>query len=98
MNKERLMQILLDAKMTEKAARIGDRYNQYMFRVLSDATKPEIKAAVEELFNVKVESVSTMRVPPRTRRFRGRMGVRNGWKKAYVRLSEGHEIDFMVAG
>ncbi len=94
MNQERLLQILVEPKMTEKAARAADLHRQYMFRVLKNATKPEIKAAVEQLFKVEVEAVTTSVVRPKTRNFRGRPGALNAWKKAFVKLKEGFEIDF----
>ena len=96
MNSERLHQILVSSKVSEKAARVADKNRQYVFRVLDDASKPEIKAAVEELFQVKVERVTTSNVPARLRRFRGQVGVKQGWKKAYVKLEPGQDIDFMV--
>lgn len=96
MNRERLLQILVSPKISEKTARAADRNRQYVFRVLNDATKPEIKAAVEELFKVTVERVTTSNVPARVRRFRGEVGVKQGWKKAYVKLGPGQDIDFMV--
>ena len=97
MNQERVLQILLQPKVTEKSARIGERHNQYMFRVLKDATKIEIKTAVEQLYKVEVSKVTTLVVKPRTRRFRNRVGVKSSWKKAYVSLKDGFEIDFMGA-
>jgi|TARA_B110000263_G_C14941465_1_gene343868 large subunit ribosomal protein L23 len=96
MIRERLLQILVEPKISEKAARAADEHRQYVFRVLSDATKPEVKAAVEELFSVKVEDVTVLNVPAKTRHFRGNAGVRQGWKKAYVKLEPGFELDFMV--
>ena len=96
MNRERLLQILVSPKVSEKAARAADRDRQYVFQVIKDATKPEIKAAVEDLFKVKVERVTTSNVPARIRRFRGSVGVKQGWKKAYVKLEPGFDIDFMV--
>lgn len=95
MNQERLLQVLVEPKMSEKAARVAEMHRQYMFKVLDDATKPEIKAAVEQLFKVEVEAVTTAVVRARTRNFRNRSGVRNGWKKAFVKLKEGFEIDFL---
>jgi len=83
--------------VTEKSARLSERHGQYMFRVITDASKPEIKAAVEHLFKVQVSSVTTAIVKPRTRRFRNRIGVRSSWKKAFVSLKDGFEIDFMGA-
>lgn len=96
MNRERLMQILVEPKISEKAARAADLNRQYVFRVLSDATKPEIKAAVEELFSVKVETVQVSNVPAKTRVFRGSVGMRQAWKKAYVKLEPGFDIDFLA--
>lgn len=98
MNKERLLKILLLPHTTEKTMRcLSDR--QYALRVLLDATKLEIKLAVELLFNVKVCSVRTLQVKSKQRR-RGRtIGRTQRWKKAYVTLEEGHEIDaFTEAG
>ena len=95
MNQERLMQILLEPKISEKASRVGDLHRQYVFRVISDANKPEIKAAVEQLFKVEVEGVQVSNTPPRAKRFRGQLGTRTGWKKAYVKLKPGFEIDYM---
>jgi large subunit ribosomal protein L23 len=95
MNRERLMQVLVEPKISEKAARVADLYRQYVFRVLQNATKPEIKAAVEELFSVKVENVTVTNVPAKTRHFRGTAGVKQGWKKAYVKLEPGFDIDFL---
>jgi len=96
MNRERLMQILVEPKISEKAARAADLHRQYVFRVLPDASKPEIKAAVEELFSVKVEGVTVSNVPAKTRYFRGTAGVRQAWKKAYVKLEPGFDIDFLA--
>lgn len=95
MNRERLMQVLVEPKISEKAARLADLHRQYVFRVLQNATKPEIKAAVEELFSVKVENVTVTNVPAKTRHFRGTAGVRQSWKKAYVKLEPGFDIDFL---
>ena len=95
MNQERLMQVLLEPKISEKGARLADLHRQYVFKVLMNATKPEIKAAVEQLFKVEVEAVTTSTVPSRFRSFRGRAGVRSAWKKAYVKLKAGFEIDFL---
>ena len=76
MDKERLMQVLLAPQVSEKSTFVGERNNQYVFRVAADATKPEIKAAVEGLFNVKVVAVNTVRQLGKTKRFRGRIGKR----------------------
>ena len=95
MNQERLLQVLVEPKLSEKGARVADLYRQYMFKVLNDATKPEIKAAVEQLFKVEVEHVTTSTVHARARTFKGRTGVRGAWKKAFVKLKEGFEINFV---
>ena len=97
MSQERLYKVLLGPVISEKAAAAGDTSNQVAFKVLRDAAKPEIKAAVEKLFDVKVEEVRTLLVKGKTKRTRHGMGVRSDWKKAYVRLAEGQEIDFSVA-
>ncbi|MSR14883.1 MAG: 50S ribosomal protein L23 [Gammaproteobacteria bacterium] len=97
MTPERLLQVLVAPQMSEKATRLGDKHNQYVFKVLNDATKPEIKAAVEQLFTVQVASVRVLNVAPRTKQFKGRVGVRQGWKKAYVSLKDGFTIDFLSA-
>ena len=93
MNQERLLQVLVEPKITEKGSR-AEIDRQYMFRVLNDATKPEIKAAVESLFKVEVEAVTTSIVRARTRRFKNRMGTQPAWKKAFVKLKDGFELDF----
>jgi len=94
MSKERLMKILLSPVVSEKSAIAADRANQFGFKVVTDATKPEIAAAVELMFDVKVEQVRTVNVKGKQKRFGAMMGKRNNWKKAYVRLQEGHDIDF----
>jgi len=95
-NTERLMKVLLAPVISEKGTFVGEKHNQYLFRVMSDATKPEIKAAVELLFKTKVDSVTVARVKGKQKRFGRFMGRRNNWKKAYVRLAEGQEINFAV--
>ena len=94
MSKERLMKILLSPVVSEKSAMAADRANQFGFKVVADATKPEIAQAVELLFDVKVKNVRTVNVKGKQKRFGAVMGRRNNWKKAYVRLQEGHDIDF----
>jgi large subunit ribosomal protein L23 len=91
---ERLMQVILAPVISEKSTFVADKANQVIFRVASDATKPEIKAAVEFMFNVQVESVSTSNVRGKVKRFGQMMGRRNHWKKAYVSLKAGQEINF----
>lgn len=95
MNQERIFQILRAPHVSEKASVQGDAHNQVVFEVAKDAAKPEIAAAVAALFGVKVEGVTTVNVRPKQKRFRGRPGVRGGWKKAYVTLAQGEEIDFL---
>ncbi len=98
MNQERLMQVLLAPQISEKATYIADKNEQVVFRVASDATKPEIKAAVELLFKVEVESVQVANVKGKVKRFRGMVGHRKGWKKAFVCLKPGQEINFVEGG
>ncbi len=94
MNDERKYQVVLGPVITEKATE-GSEHNQVTFRVVLDARKPEIKAAVEALFSVKVKAVNTMRVKGKSKRFRNVPGRRSDWKKAIVTLQEGHSIDVM---
>jgi large subunit ribosomal protein L23 len=98
MNQERLMQVLLAPQISEKATYVADKYEQVIFRVASDATKPEIKAAVELLFEVEVEGVQVANVKGKVKRFKGATGRRKGWKKAYVSLKPGQEINFVEGG
>jgi len=95
MNQERLMQILRRPHLSEKTTLAGDASNHVVFEVARDAAKPEIKQAVEKMFKVKVVGVNTLNVPAKRRRFGGRPGVRPGWKKAYVKLAAGEELDFL---
>lgn len=97
MNQERLYKILLGPVVSEKSSMVGEAGNQFAFKVTTDATKAEIKAAIEKLFEVKVEGVRTLNVKGKTKRTRYGMGKRSDWKKAYVRLQEGQEIDLQVA-
>ncbi|MBL23113.1 MAG: 50S ribosomal protein L23 [Rhodospirillaceae bacterium] len=90
--KERQYEIIRSPVITEKAT-LGGQYGQVTFKVPMDATKPEIKAAVEALFDVKVKSVNTLRQKGKVKLFRGRPGRRNHTKKAIVSLEEGHSID-----
>jgi len=95
MNQERVFQVLRAPHVSEKSHIVGDSHNQFVFRVASDANKAEIKAAVATLFNVKVERVTTSTVKAKSKRFRGQPGQRKGWKKAYVTLAAGEDIDFL---
>lgn len=91
---ERLMQVLLAPQISEKATFVADRNEQVVFRVVSDATKPEIKAAVELLFKVEVKGVQVANVKGKEKRFGRMIGCRKGWKKAFVCLKPGQEINF----
>ena len=93
-NPEQLMNVVLAPVVSEKSTRVADKNRQYVFRVADAATKPEIKAAVELLFKTKVDSVTVARVKGKKKRFGRSMGRRNNWKKAYVRLAAGQEINF----
>ena len=98
MNQQRLMQVLLAPQVSEKATYVADKNEQVVFRVVSDATKPEGKAAVELLFKVSVDSVQISNVKGKQKRFGRFTGSRKGWKKAYVSLKPGQEINFVEGG
>ncbi|MEF8733168.1 MAG: 50S ribosomal protein L23 [Candidatus Accumulibacter meliphilus] len=98
MNPERLMQVLLAPQISEKATFIADKHEQVIFRVLPDATKPEVKGAVELLFKVSVKSVQMAIVKGKQKKFGRAMGRRKSWKKAYVCLQPGQEINFVDGG
>lgn len=95
MNNQRLMDILLSPHISEKSTRVADAANQVVFKVRVDARKLEIKKAVEKLFDVEVDSVRTANMAGKYKNFQGNIGRRSGWKKAYVRLKPGHDIDFL---
>jgi large subunit ribosomal protein L23 len=97
-NEERMYTVLLEPHFSEKVAVLGDLSNQYAFKVARDASKPEIKAAVEHLFDVRVESVTTTNVKGKTKRTARGVTRKKNWKKAYVRLADGQDIDFGLAG
>ena len=92
MNKERMYNIILAPVITEKST-LGGEHSQMTFKVAQDATKPEVKQAVEALFDVKVKAVNTLNQKGKVKRFRGRLGKRNDVKKAIVTLEEGQMID-----
>ena len=94
MNQERIFQVLEGPHVSEKAAVVADTNNQYVFKVALNATKAEIRKSVEQLFKVKVESVSTLRVKGKVKRNRYGFSTKPTWKKAYVRLAQGQDIDF----
>lgn len=97
MNQERLLKVLLGSHVSEKASVVAEERNQYVFRVVKDARKLEIKKAVEQLFEVSVKSVRTVNVKGKTKRTARGLGKRSDWKKAYVALDAGQEIDFVDA-
>ncbi|MDJ0805351.1 MAG: 50S ribosomal protein L23 [Gammaproteobacteria bacterium] len=94
MNNERMMKVLLSPVVSEKSSIVADANQQYTFRVATDATKREIARAVEKLFDVKVERVQVVNVKGKKKRFGAIQGRRSDWRKAYVRLQPGSEIDF----
>ncbi len=96
-NQERLLQVILAPHISEKSNNIAEQANQVAFKVLPNATKKEIQQAVESLFKVKVLGVTTLNVKGKNKRFGGRLGRRSDWKKAYVTLAEGQELDFLGA-
>ncbi len=99
MNVERLYSVILAPHVSEKSAIMGEANNQYAFKVARDASKPEIREAVEKIFNVVVEDLQVLNVKGKTKRTgRGKIRRRSDWKKAYVRLEAGHEIDFADLG
>ena len=91
---DRLMNVVLAPVVSEKSTFVADKNRQYVFRVADRATKPEIKAAVELMFKTKVKDVTVLNVRGKERRFGRLSGRRRNWKKAYVRLAEGQEINF----
>jgi len=94
MNIENKFIVLREPHTSEKSTIVADKLNQFVFKVATSATKLEIKNAVEDIFKVKVEKVSTINVKGKSKRFRGREGKRNDWKKAYVALQDGFDLDF----
>ena len=97
MNKERLMTVLVGPHISEKSSVVAEKNNQICFKVRTDSTKKEIAQAVEMMFEVKVENVTVSNVRGKAKRFGQTMGRRADWKKAYVKLAEGEDIDFLGA-
>lgn len=95
MNRERMYQVLVAPHISEKSTLAAEQANQMVFRVANNATKTEIKQAVEGLFDVQVKRVSVSNVKGKTKRTRYGLGRRSDWRKAYVRLAEGQDIDFV---
>ncbi|HEY3299439.1 MAG TPA: 50S ribosomal protein L23 [Methylophilaceae bacterium] len=91
---DRLLQVILAPQITEKATYVADKYQQIAFKVRTDATKLEIKAAIELVFKVEVEDVNVLNVKGKEKRAGRVMGRRKDWKKAYVSLKPGQEINF----
>ncbi len=99
MNYQRMYTIVLGPHVSEKTAIMGDLNNQYAFKVAVDATKPELKEAIETLFKVAVEDVKILNVKGKTKKSaKGQLRRQPNWKKAYVKLGQGHEIDFAELG
>ena len=97
MNQERIFQILVGPHTSEKATIIADLSNQYVFKVAIEATNLELKRSVEQLFKVKVVNVNTLRVKGKVKRNKNGYSTKSTWKKAYVKLEQGHDIDFALA-
>ena len=97
MNQERIFQILVGPHTSEKATIIADLSHQYVFKVAIDASKLEVKKSVEQLFKVKVVNVNTLRVKGKVKRNKNGYSTKSTWKKAYVKLEQGHDIDFALA-
>lgn len=98
MNQERLMKVLLAPIVSEKSTQIAEKRNQVAFRIMEDATKAEVKAAVELLFKVEVNAVQVLNLPGKAKRFGRFMGRRRNMRKAYVCLKAGQEINFAEVG
>ncbi len=97
MKKERLMKVLLAPHISEKSTTVADTNQQFVFKVVPDANKLEIKKAVELMFDVKVDAVQVLNVKGKSKRVGQIAGRRVNWKKAYVKLMPGQDIDFMGA-
>ena len=96
MNPERVYTVLVEPHISEKVSVLGDRVNQYAFKVSRDATKAEVREAVETLFKVDVEKVTTSNMKGKTKRTARGVTRKKHWKKAYVTVAQGQEIDYMV--
>ncbi len=94
MSRERLMRVLLAPRISEKSEIVADKGNQFIFEVIRDATKSEIKHAVELMFEVRVKAVNVLNMKGKRKRFGRIDGRRKGWKKAYVTLETGYDLDF----
>lgn len=94
MNLERILMVLQQPHVSEKSSKMADKFKQFVFKVLKNATKREIKLAVEEMFKVKVKHVNVVNSFGKTKRFKNKPGKRSDWKKAYVTLHENFDINF----
>ena len=97
MNQERIFTVLREPHISEKVSVLGDLANQYAFKVSVDATKAEIREAIETIFKVSVRNVSTVNVKGKTKKTARGMSRKKNWKKAYVTVAQGQELDYMVA-
>ena len=97
MNQEQIMKVLIAPIVSEKSTRLADEHRQFVFKVVTDASKPDVRKAVELMFDVKVEAVQIANVRGKSKRFGQSLGKRSDWKKAFVTLAEGHDINFMGA-
>lgn len=95
MNQEQLMNVLLEPRISEKSTMVADKNNQFVFKVANSANKEQIKRAVEMMFKVEVASVQVCIVRGKTKTFKNILGSRQNWKKAYVKLKPGFDIDFL---
>ena len=93
MSNIKILSVIRAPRVSEKTARIQEQSNQYVFEVATTATKADVKAAIEQIFEVKVESVNVVNVKGKQKAFRSRMGRRGDWRKAYVKLADGQTID-----
>ena len=95
MSSSEILNLLIAPHISEKSTILSDLNRQFVFKVARHATKPEIREAVEKAFDVKVDSISVLNVKPKIKRTGRVQGSRNGWKKAYVTLSDGYDIDYV---
>lgn len=95
MNAEKLAKVILAPHVSEKTAMAAESGQKFVFKVTVNSTKTEIKAAVEQMFEVKVDAVNTIKVKGKTKMFKGRPGKRKDWKKAYVTLAEGQSLELL---
>ena len=96
MNDAKLYEVIRAPRVSEKTARLQEVSNQYVFEVATDATKADIRVAIEKLFDVKVEAVNVVNVKGKGKAFKNRTGRRGDWRKAYVKLADGQSIDVMA--